>query len=122
MDTKTMHAICKNLDRPDEVRSIGNGQLELVRLGDVVVGRATLQPGWRWSEDVKPIAGTESCQAAHTQYVVSGSLMILMDDGMQIELHEGDAAVISPGHDAYVIGDEPCVLVDFTGMKDYARR
>jgi hypothetical protein len=106
---------------PDEVRQFGSGRLELVKLNDVTVGKATLEPGWRWSRDVKPIVDTPSCMSAHTQYVISGRLMVRMDDGEEFELAAGDAAVIPAGHDAWVVGDEPCVLVDFTGMAVYAQ-
>ena len=97
------------------------GQIELVKLGDAVVGRATFAPGWRWSEHVKPIAGTESCQAAHLGYVLSGRQMVVMDDGTELELGPGDVIAIPPGHDAWVLGDEPCVTLDFGGLEQFAR-
>ena len=104
----------KNLDSPDEVRSFDNGKVEIANLGDVAIGRATLEPGWSWEKCVKPIVKTDSCQAPHTQYVISGRIKVVMDDG--------DAAVIPPGHNAWVVGNEPVVAIDFTGLKDYAKK
>jgi hypothetical protein len=111
----------KSLDSPDEKREFDKGKLELVTLAGVTFGRATLQPGWRWSTSVKPIVKTDSCEAPHTQYVISGRLMVKMDDGKQEELGPGDASVIPPGHDAWVVGSEPVVLIDLTGMSNYAK-
>jgi quercetin dioxygenase-like cupin family protein len=90
---------------------------------DIQIGRATLEPGWKWSEDVKPIAQTPSCHAEHNGYVVSGSLTIKMDDGQEsVNLNAGDAFHIPPGHDAWVTGNQPCILLDFTGVKEYAKK
>ena len=113
----------KSLDSPEEVRPFqaGKGQVELVNLDAGAVGRATFQPGWRWSEHVKPMAGTDSCQAAHTGYCVSGRMRVQMDDGEEVEMGPGDFTVIPPGHDAWVVGDEPCVVIDWQGMADYAK-
>ena len=122
MISSTLKALWKSLDAPDEVRGFSNGRIELVHLADVTIGRVTLRPGWKWSKDLKPIVKTESCEAPHTQYVISGRLLIAMDDGTRSELKAGDAAVIPPGHDAWVLGDEPFIAIDFTGLKDYARR
>lgn len=111
----------KTFSAPDEVRPMsGKGQVEVVRIGDGVVGRATFEPGWRWSEHVKPIAGTQSCQAAHVGYVISGRQRVRMDDGTEMEFGPGDLIAIPPGHDGWVVGDEPCVLLDFAGMEHYA--
>jgi hypothetical protein len=107
---------------PSEVRTFPHGRLELVQLGGNTVGRATLEPGWQWSTSVKPIAKTDSCQAAHYQYQVSGTLRVRMDDGTEFEGHAGDVSYIPPGHDAWVVGHEPVVLVDFEGMGNYAER
>jgi quercetin dioxygenase-like cupin family protein len=85
------------------------------------VGRAVFQPGWRWSNDVKPVAGTDSCEAAHTGYIISGQMHVTMDDGAEGDLGPGDAFVISPGHDAWIVGDEPCVALDWSAASDYAR-
>ena len=109
-----------NFDSAEEVREFPKGRLELVHFGEAVVGRATLQPGWRWSQSVKEIAQTDSCEAPHFQYHVSGVLRIKMDDGTEIDCKPGDVSLIPPGHDAWVVGDEPVVLVDFQGMVDYA--
>lgn len=114
-------AVRKSLNSPDELRSFSNGELRLVNLDDTPVALLTLQPGWKWSKDIKSIVNTTSCQVPHLQYVISGRLMIAMDDGTQLELQPGDAAVIPPGHDAWVVGDEPFVAVDFGGMKEYAK-
>ena len=111
----------KSLDSPDEVRSFDNGKVEIANLGEVVIGRATLEPGWSWEKCVKPIVKTDSCQAPHTQYVVSGRVKVVMDDGTEEEYGPGDAAVIPPGHNAWVVGNEPVVAIDFTGLKEYAR-
>ena len=112
----TTGLIVKSLDRPEESRAPSErGRIEMVTLGEVTVGRAVFQPGWRWSEDVKPAAGTELCEVAHTGYVVSGRECVRMADGTEVELGAGDAFVIAPGHDAWVIGSEPCVTLDFSG-------
>jgi uncharacterized cupin superfamily protein len=121
MPVQTHKLIHKSLEYPDEVRRFNNGELRLVDLEGAAVALVRLQPGWRWSNDVKPLAGTDSCRVAHLQYVISGRLVIAMDDGAQLELSPGDAAAIPPGHDAWVVGDEPFVAVDMEGMKDYAR-
>ena len=112
----------KNFGRPDEVREFPRGKVELVKIGGAAVGRAVLQPGWRWSTSVKPIAKTNSCEAAHFQYHLSGTLVVKMDDGTELKLGPGDVSLLPPGHDAWVEGNEPVVLVDFQGMLDYARK
>jgi uncharacterized cupin superfamily protein len=113
----------KNFDSPDEVRPFeGKGQAKLVQLAGHAVGKGTFGPGWKWSENVKPIAGTDSCQVAHFAYVLSGTMRIVMDDGSEVEVVAGDVVAIPPGHDAEVPGDEPCVMVDFGEIGDYARR
>ena len=111
----------KSFEQPDEIREFPHGRLELVRIGGVVVGRATLEPGWRWSESVQPIAKTDSCEAPHFQYHVSGVIRVRMDDGTEFDCHPGDVSLIGPGHDAWVVGDEPVVVVDFQGMSTYAQ-
>jgi len=111
----------KNFDRPDEVRTFPKGKLELLKVGSGVVGRITLEPGWRWSESVQPLAGTKSCEAPHFQYHVSGTIVIRMDDGTEHVCRPGDVSYLPSGHDAWVQGDEPVVGVDFQGMADYAR-
>ena len=110
----------KSFDSPDEVRTPEKGRVEVVRLGDAVVGRGTFEPGWRWSEHVKPIAGTKSCQNAHFGYVLSGRQKVVMDDGTELEFGAGDLVAIPPGHDAWVVGDEPVVTLDFSGAEHFA--
>jgi quercetin dioxygenase-like cupin family protein len=114
----------KSLDSPEETRPFeaAKGQLQLVTTEGGTVGRATFMPGWKWSEHVKPIAGTESCQAAHTGYYVSGRMAVRMDDGEELEFGPGDFASIPAGHDAWIVGDEPCVVIDWHGFTDYAKR
>jgi Cupin domain len=113
----------KNFDSPDEVRQFeGKGQAKVLNIGGKVVGHATFEPGWRWSENVKPIAGTDSCQVSHLGYVLSGRMRVYMDDGSEAELGPGDVMAIPPGHDAEVVGDEPCVSLDFGEFGDYAKR
>ena len=102
----------KSLDDPDETRHFVQGKLQTATLGDFKVARAVLEPGWKWSEHVKPIAETESCQVHHTGYVVSGQMKVVMDDRSEMDLGPGDAYVIEPGHDAWVVGNEPFVGVD----------
>ncbi len=110
------------MSAPDETRTFDYGKLELVTLEGVVFGRATLKPGWRWSTSVKPLVGTESCQAPHLQYHVAGRLHVVMDDGTEAEFGPGDVSFLPPGHDAWVVGDDPVVVVDISGMKEYAKR
>ena len=111
----------RSLDTPDETRKFENGGLSLVTVDGNTVGRAVFEPGWRWSNDVKPIAGTDSCQVAHLGYCVSGRMRVVMDDGTEGEVGPGDVMVVSPGHDAWTVGDEPCVLVDWAGSNTYAK-
>jgi hypothetical protein len=111
----------RNLDKnPDDIRKFSNGKIELANLGDATIGRITLEPGWKWSKDVKPLVNTNSCQMAHTQYAISGRIRVRMDDGTEQEFGPGEAIYVPPGHDAWVVGNEPVVAIDFTGMKDYA--
>jgi hypothetical protein len=106
---------------PDEVREFPHGRAEIVTVGGAEVGRLTFQPGWRWSNDVQPIAGTELCEAPHMQYHVSGRLHVLMADGTEFEAGPGDVTSLPQGHDAWVVGDEPAVVVDWYGATNYAR-
>jgi hypothetical protein len=114
-------AIRKNFDAPDEVRSFPNGKLELLKFGDTMVGRATFNPGWKWSTSLQPLVKTKSCESLHFGYLVSGTLMVVMDDGTRIECKPGDVALLPKGHDSWVVGNEPVVVVDFQGMIDYAK-
>lgn len=111
----------KNFSQPDETRTFDKGQLELITLGGVTFGRITVQPGWKWSESVKPLVKTESCQAPHLQYQISGRMRVRMDDGTEDEFGPGDVLKLAPGHDAWVVGNEPVVAIDITGMGEYAK-
>ena len=112
----------KSFNKPDEVRAFPKGKLELVKIGGTMIGRAILEPGWRWSTSVQPLAKTKSCEASHFQYHLSGTLKVLMDDGTELECKAGDVALLPIGHDAWVVGNEPVVVVDFQGMVDYAKK
>jgi hypothetical protein len=105
----------------DEVRQFPNGRAEIVKIGGSEIGRLVFEPGWRWSTDVKPIAGTESCTAPHFQYHISGRLAIRADDGTELVAGPGDVTSLPSGHDAWVVGDEPVVVVDWFGASNYAR-
>ncbi len=111
----------KSFEHPDEVREFPKGKVEIIKVGDATVGRAIFEPGWRWSTCVKPIAKTKSCQAPHFQYHVAGTLRIKMDDGTEFDCRPGDVSLVPPGHDGWVVGNEPVVIVDFQGMLDYAK-
>jgi mannose-6-phosphate isomerase-like protein (cupin superfamily) len=111
----------KSLDQPDETRPIDKGTVEVVELDGATVMRTTFQPGWRWSECVKPVVGTESCQTHHLGYAISGHMHVVMDDGTELEIGPGEAMQIPPGHDAWIVGDEPYVGVDFKGGPGYAK-
>ena len=110
----------KNFAQPDDTREFGHGHSDVVEIAGGTVGRLVLEPGWRWSNDVKPIAKTDSCEVAHFQYHLSGRLAIRMDDGTEMVAGPGDVVVLPPGHDAWVIGDEPAVIVDWHGAAHYA--
>jgi len=114
-------AECKDFGKPDEVREFPKGRLELIRIGGATVGRAVFDPGWKWSTSVQPLAKTKSCEAPHFQYHVSGILRIKMDDGTAFDCRPGDVSLLPSGHDAWVVGAEPAVVVDFQGMIDYAK-
>jgi class 3 adenylate cyclase len=111
----------KRFGEPAEVREFPNGRVDVVELDDYVVGRMTYQPGWRWSHDVKPVAGTEWCQYHHIGVTLQGRLRVEMPDGIELEIGPGDVFEIPPGHDAWVIGDGPWVSVDFEAMRTYGR-
>jgi hypothetical protein len=106
----------KNSSKPDERRDFPKGHLDVVSLPGLSFATATFEPGWRWSTSVKDIAGTDSCQVPHSVFVVSGRLHIRMDDGQDLEVGAGDVFVCSPGHDAWVVGDEPVVAYDFANV------
>ena len=111
----------KSFETPDEVREFPKGRLELIKIGGATIGRAIFNPGWRWATSVQPLAKTKSCEAPHFQYHVSGVLHILMDDGTELACKPGDVSLLPSGHDAWGVGNEPAVVVDFQGMIDYAK-
>ena len=104
-----------------ETRTFNNGKAEVMKIGGGDIGRLTLQKGWKWSKDVKPLAKTEWCEAPHFQYHVSGRLHVKMSDGSEFELGPGDVSYLPSGHDAWVVGDEPAVVVDWYGASNYAK-
>src|SRR3972149_692828 len=112
----------KDLGSPDETRTFEKGRVELVNIGAGTVGRLTLEPGWRWSMHVKPIAKTDWCEAPHFQYQISGRLHVQMADGAEFGVGPGEVVTLPSGHDAWVVGDEPVVLVDWYGATNYARQ
>lgn len=111
----------KSLSQPEETRKFNKGKVEIVTVGEITFGRATLQPGWKWSQCVKPIVQTDSCQASHVSYHIAGRLRIRMDDGHEQEFGPGDISIVPPGHDAWVVGNENVVVLDISGMKEYAK-
>ena len=111
----------KSFTAPDETRTFGHGRVDLLSIGGSEIGRLTLEPGWRWSVDVRPIAGTDLCEAPHFQYQVTGRLHVVMADGTTMESRAGDVTALPQGHDAWVLGDEPVVLVDWWGASNYAK-
>jgi hypothetical protein len=111
----------KGFAAPDEIRAFDRGELRLLKIGGAEIGQLVLQPGWRWSEHVKPIAGTELCEAPHFQYHVQGTLHVVMADGTELDAHAGDVTALPQGHDAWVVGDEPVIVVDWFGASNYAR-
>lgn len=117
-------AISKDFTRPDETRPFtGHGHLDLINLdNEMSVGRAIFEPGWRWSNDIKPIAETESCEAEHFGYCLKGSMIVRMNDGQEVRITAGQAFHLPPGHDAWVVGNEPCEMIDFGGFREYAMR
>jgi quercetin dioxygenase-like cupin family protein len=111
----------KNFVAPDETRTFEKGRVDILHIGGSDIGRLTLEPGWKWSEHVKPIAGTDLCEAPHFQYLVQGTLQIVMEDGKEFVGKPGDVTAVPQGHDAWVVGDETVVLVDWWGASDYAK-
>jgi quercetin dioxygenase-like cupin family protein len=107
---------------PDETRQFTDkGQAQVVNVQGHPVLYGVFEPGWRWSEHVKPIAGTDSCQASHAIYCISGRMHVVMDDGTEADLTPGDVMMIDPGHDAWTVGDEPCVAIDWVSAANYAK-
>jgi hypothetical protein len=110
----------KSFATPDQVRVFPKGRLELIKIGGATIGRAVFEPGWRWATSVQPIVKTASCEAPHFQYHAAGVLRIRMDDGAEFDCRAGDVSLLPSGHDAWVVGDEHAIVVDFQGMLDYA--
>ena len=108
-------------DAPDETRTPNKTQVEVVRLEGYTIGRFTFEPGWRWSECIKPVAGTESCQISHVGYAVSGQITVRLDDGTEGTISAGQSFTIPPGHDAWVDGDETFVAIEVMSAEQYAR-
>jgi hypothetical protein len=121
MDSVAQDTEHRSFAAPDEVRSFSNGRAEILEVGGSQIGRLVFEPGWHWADDLRPIAGTESCTAPHFQYHVSGQLAIRMDDGTEFVAGPGDVTSLPSGHDAWVVGDEPVVVVDWFGASNYAR-
>ena len=117
----TTGVILKRFDQPDETRSFEKGKFEIVHIGGMTIGRATYQPGWRWSEHVGKATGARSCTVEHVGMVIAGCATAAMDDGRVIEMRAGDIFYIPPGHDSWVVGDQPYVSLHFMGAGDYAR-
>jgi quercetin dioxygenase-like cupin family protein len=111
-----------DFSRPHETREFPKGKVELLTLRGLTFGRVTFEPGWRWSAHVKPLAGTSSCRAAHLGVQLSGTMHIKMDDGTEGDIGPGQVVNIPPGHDGWVVGNEPVVFIDITGMENYAKR
>ena len=111
----------KSFDQPDETRPVDKGTVEVVELDGATVMRTTFEPGWRWSECVKPTVGGDSCQVHHVGYAISGRMHVTMDSGEELDIGPGDVLQIPPGHDAWIVGDEPYVGVDFQGGATYAK-
>lgn len=112
----------KRFDAAEEVRHFEKGKFELVRIGGMTIGRASYEPGWKWSVHVGPLTGAATCEVEHVGLVVSGRVKVLMNDGTEIEMGPGDLFSIGPGHDSWVVGDEPYVSLHFLGADDYAAR
>jgi mannose-6-phosphate isomerase-like protein (cupin superfamily) len=120
-DEKSMlEVILKRFEEPDEIRRFQKGKFELVRLGGMTIGRATYEPGWKWSVHVGAATGVTSCAVEHVGMVLSGRATAAMDDGRVIEMKPGDLFYIAPGHDSWVVGDEPYVSLHFLGADAYA--
>lgn len=113
--------ILKRFETPDEVRNFEKGKFELVRIGNMTIGRATYAPGWKWSTHIGQALGKKSCNVEHVGIVLSGRATAAMDDGRVIEMKAGDIFYIAPGHDSWVVGEEPYISLHLMGAGDYAR-
>ena len=121
MSSDHIPVILKSFDSPDEVRAMQKGKFELVHLGGITIGRATYEPGWKWSDHVGPTVGATRCPVEHVGLVISGTATVAFDDGRAIELRPGDLFHVPPvPHDSWVIGDEPYVSLHFLGAEKYA--
>jgi quercetin dioxygenase-like cupin family protein len=120
--TMTVHAFeTKSHDKPDEIRTPDRTRVEVVRLEGFTIGRFTLQPGWRWSQCIKPVVKTDSCQVSHAGYAISGSITVRMSDGTEKTVRKGESYTIPPGHDAWVEGNEPFVAIEVMSAEIYAK-
>jgi len=119
--SQTKRAEQKNFATPDETRTFDHGTVDLLHIGGSDIGRLTLQPGWRWSEHVRPLAGTDLCEAPHFQFHATGTLHVVMADGNEFDAHPGDVTALPQGHDAWVVGDEVVTLIDWWGATNYAK-
>jgi len=122
VETKELKMDARQFDSPDERIPFARGRTDVVTIGGFTFGLATFEPGWRWSESVKLVVGTESCQVTHVGYMISGRLATRMDDGAEMEFRQGDLVFIPPGHDGWTVGDEPAVLLQILGAADHAKK
>ena len=122
MATVTMELLRKSFEHPDEVRELPKARVEVIKLGGYSAMRVRFEPGWRWSEHIKPAVGTESCEVRHVVYVISGQLATRMNDGTETIFHAGDFGVIPSGHDGWVVGGQPAEIIDFEGGERYGTR
>ncbi|HEX6281573.1 MAG TPA: cupin domain-containing protein [Nitrososphaera sp.] len=111
----------KSLNSPDELITSEKEKIELVNLGGFSIARVTLEPGWSWEKYVKPQEKTDSCQVPHTSLILSGRARTIMDDGTVVDSGPGDVAIVPPGHNTLVVGDEPCIVIDFSGIEEYIK-
>lgn len=111
----------KSLNSPDEIIKSEKEKIELVNLGGFSIARVTLEPGWSWEKYVKPWEKTDTCQVPHTSLILSGRVRTVMDDGTVVDSGPGDVAIVPPGHNTLVVGDEPCSIIDFSGIEEYIK-
>ncbi|HEY4002983.1 MAG TPA: cupin domain-containing protein [Candidatus Xenobia bacterium] len=122
MTTQVHSLVVKPMGNPDETRTPPKAHVEVCKIGDHTVMRATFEPGWKWSECIKPVAKTDHCMVEHFVYTISGRMVVVMEDGTKKEFGPGDAGHIPPGHDAWIVGTEKCVMIDFSGGGNYAKK
>ena len=122
METPVVRSLeAKSHESPDEVRTPNKTRVEVVRLEGFTIGRLNMEPGWRWSECIKPVVGTESCQVSHVGYMISGQIMVRLDDGTEQTISAGQSYTIPPGHDAWVVGNEPAVGIEVLSAEQFAK-